>query len=90
MASVEKLLQQMRNSTTNVRYTDLYKVCEHYFGEPRQNGTAHAVFRTPWPGKPYVNIQSRNGQGKPYQVEQVIDAIDKLAEIRAQQQEGDQ
>ncbi|MPY80723.1 MAG: toxin HicA [Actinophytocola sp.] len=47
-----------------------------YFGEPRQQGTSHAVFRTPWPGDPRVNIQNHKGKAKPYQVRQVLKAID--------------
>jgi hypothetical protein len=35
------------------------------------------VFKTPWPGDPRVNIQNSNGQAKPYQVRQVLAAIDK-------------
>lgn len=61
----------------NVRYDDLHKVCEHYFGPPRRTGGSHAAFKTPWPGDPRVNIQNSNGQAKPYQVRQVLAAIDK-------------
>ena len=40
-----------------------------------------AVFKTPWPGDPRVNIQrSRGGEAKPYQVRQVLKAIEKLNE----------
>ena len=56
----------------------LGKVCRHYFGEPRQSGTSHQVYKTPWPGDPRVNIQNNKGQVKPYQVRQVLAAIDKL------------
>lgn len=76
MASVEKLLEQMRGEPANVRFGDLKKVCEAYFGKPRQDGGSHVVFKTPWPGDPRVNIQ--NAKGKPYQVRQVLQAIDKL------------
>jgi hypothetical protein len=34
--------------------------------------------RDAWAGEPYVNIQNKNGQAKPYQVKQVLAAIDKL------------
>ncbi|MEU2416453.1 toxin HicA [Brachybacterium paraconglomeratum] len=78
MAGVEKLLARMRSSPTSIRFADLAKVCDHYFGEPRQSGTSHRVYRTPWPGNPRVNIQSKNGQAKPYQVGQVLTAIDKI------------
>ena len=77
MASVERILTAMRANPKNVRYTDLHKVCEHYFGAPRTTGGSHAVFRTPWPGDPRVNIQNDHGQAKAYQVRQVITAIEK-------------
>ena len=77
MASVEKLLKVMRANPQNVRYADLHKVCEHFFGTARGSGGSHAVFKTPWPGDPRVNIQNSNGQAKAYQVRQVLAAIDK-------------
>jgi hypothetical protein len=71
----------MRNAPQNVSYNDLKKVCTHDFGEPRQQGTSHAGFKTPWQGDPRVNIQNaKTGGAKPYQVRQVLRAIDKLEE----------
>ena len=78
MTSIEKLLDQMRREPANVRYGDLKKVCESYFGKPRQGGSSHAIFKTPWPGDPRVNIQNANGKAKPYQVRQVLAAIEHL------------
>lgn len=72
----------MRANPANVAYGDLCKVCEHYFGEPRRNGTSHAVFKTPWEGDPRVNIQGKKGQAKPYQVRQVIKAIDAMEAMK--------
>ncbi|MGC3985126.1 MAG: toxin HicA [Pseudorhodoferax sp.] len=80
MAGVEKLLDQMRREPAGVRFSDLQKVCEHYFGAARQSGSSHAVYRTPWPGDPRVNIQNAKGKAKPYQVRQVLQAIHKLSE----------
>jgi hypothetical protein len=85
MAKVEKIIEQMRNAPQNVRYDDLTKVCEESFGTPRQKGTSHAVYKTPWPGDPRVNIQSgKNGLAKAYQVRQVLQAIDKLTNDNAE------
>lgn len=78
MANTEKLLEQMRREPANVRFNDLKKVCETYFGKPRQDGSSHAVFKTPWPGDPRVNIQNASGKAKPYQVRQVLQAIEQL------------
>ena len=77
MAAVEKIVAVMRRNPTGVSFNDVFKVCEHYFGQARQSGTSHAVFKTPWPGDPRVNIQSDKGKAKAYQVRQVLAAIDK-------------
>ena len=78
MTSVDQLIEQMRNNPKNVRYADLIKVCTQYFGEPRQTGGSHTVFKTPWQGDPRINIQDDSGKAKPYQVKQVLAALDKL------------
>ena len=74
---VDKVVAAMRNSPENVRYGDLVKVCEHYFGAARHQARSHAVYRTPWHGDPRVNIQEAKGKAKPYQVRQVLRAITK-------------
>lgn len=68
----------MRESPKGIRFADLARVCDHYFGEPRQQGTSHRVYRMPWPGDPRVNIQDEHGEARPYQVRQVLAALDKL------------
>ncbi len=78
MSNTEKLLEQMRREPANVRFNDLKKLCETYFGKPRQDGSSHATFKTPWPGDPRVNIQNAKGKAKPYQVRQVLQAIEQL------------
>lgn len=78
MAASQKILEQMRREPANVRFADLKKVCEEFFGKPRQSGTSHAIFKTPWQGDPRINIQSDKGRAKAYQVRQVPLAIDKL------------
>ena len=78
MASLEKLLEQMRLEPDNVAFSELNKVCTTYFGKPRQSGSSHVIFKTPWAGDPRVNIQNAKGKAKPYQVRQVLQAIDKL------------
>ena len=78
MADIEDILKQMKRSPKGIRFNDLSKVCEYYFGEPRQSGSSHKVFKTPWQGDPRVNIQNAKGKAKPYQVRQVLQAIDRL------------
>jgi hypothetical protein len=78
MATSKKILEAMHRTPKNVRFADLLKVCVEHFGEPRQRGTSHAVFKTPWPGDPRVNIQESKGKAKPHQVRQVLLAVDRL------------
>jgi hypothetical protein len=78
VASVEKIIEQMRREPTGLRFGDLLKVCENFFGKPRVTGNSHVIFKTPWPGDPRVNIQNDKGKAKSYQVRQVLLAIDKL------------
>ncbi len=78
MSTVEKILEQMRTEPANVRFSELQRVCESYFGKPRQNGSSHAIYKTPWPGNPRVNIQNNKGKAKAYQVRQVLLAIERL------------
>ena len=88
MSKTAKVIEQMRRSPQNVRFDDLAKVCADYFGEPRQEGTSHRVYRTPWQGDPRVNIQrGKDGMAKAYQVRQVLDAIARLEAER--NEEGD-
>ena len=79
---MDKSLSRMRRNPRNVRFSDLRKVCDRYFGEPRQSGS-HLVYQMPWQGDPMVNIQPRGGMAKAYQVRQALKAIDKLEEIDA-------
>ena len=71
-------IEELRSNPKGIRFADLARVCARYFGEPHQRGTSHRVYRTPWRGDPRVNIQSQHGTAKPYQVRQVIKALEKL------------
>lgn len=78
-ASAEEILAEMRTNPAGVRFADACKVATHYFGEPRQNGTSHKVWKMPWPGDPRINMQGGDGgKAKAYQVRQAVAAIDTL------------
>jgi hypothetical protein len=78
MAKVEEIVAKMRRNPKGIRFRDLCKVCDFYFGEARQRGSSHRIYKTPWPGDPRVNIQNAGGMAKAYQVRQVLRAIDRL------------
>ena len=78
MSKIDKTLEKMRQAPNGVKFSDLLKVCQHYFGKPRIRGSHH-FYKTPWKGEPYVNIQKmKDGKAKAYQVRQVLDAIKKM------------
>ncbi len=78
MASVGDIVKMMRQNPKGTRFNDICKVCEKNFGKPRQSGTSHRIYKTPWQGDPRVNIQNDRGKAKAYQVRQVLLAIDRL------------
>ena len=78
MASIDDILEKMRRNPKNIRFNEICRVCDHFFGKPRKSGTSHRVYKTPWPGDPRVNVQNSQGKAKPYQVRQVLLAVDKI------------
>ena len=78
MTSILDILINMERSPQGIRFSDLCKVCDYYFGPPRQRSTSHRIYKMPWMGNPRVNIQNKNGMAKAYQVKQVLKAIEKL------------
>ncbi|MGB5324726.1 MAG: toxin HicA [Pseudomonadales bacterium] len=78
MPDITDILAKIRRNPKGVRFMDLCKVCDSYFGKARMSGSSHRVYKTPWAGDPRVNIQNAKGKAKPYQVRQVLLAIEKL------------
>ena len=78
MDSTDDVIKQLKRSTSNVRFATLCKICDYYFGEARQKGSSHRIYKTPWRDDPFINIQEKDGKGKDYQVKQVIKAIKRL------------
>ena len=76
LRTVEKIIKQMIANPKDVKFSDLCKVCDYYFGQPRSTGS-HRIYKTPWQGDPRINIQDDNGKSKAYQVKQVLSAIRK-------------
>ena len=87
---IEKQVAAMRDNPSSVSFSDALRVADHYFrefGEPRISGSHH-IYKTPWAGDPRINLQKdKSGDAKPYQVRQIISAIDKLTALRALEME---
>ncbi len=78
MTRIEDIVAEMQRNPKGIRFQDLCRVCDFYFGQARQQGSSHCVYRTPWAGQPRVNIQDDKGVAKAYQVRQVLKAIERL------------
>lgn len=48
MKNIHEKLKTFRSNPKDVKFSDLCRVCEFYFGKPRQSGTSHCIYKTPW------------------------------------------
>jgi hypothetical protein len=78
MTKIDELIAFMQQNSKDVRFSELCRICDHFFGEPRQKKSSHRIYKTSWQGDPRVNIQNNKGKAKSYQVKQVLWAIEKL------------
>jgi hypothetical protein len=72
-----KWIKKILDNPRNVKFNDLQNICRKCFGNPRITGSHH-IFKTPWEGKPFKNIQRDGKMTKGYQVREVKKAIEKL------------
>ena len=76
---IDDLLGEMRSNPAGVRFADACKVVTHFFGQPRNKGSSHHVWKMPWAGDPRINLQlGSGGKAKAHQVRQALQAIDRL------------
>jgi hypothetical protein len=78
MTKMDHILARMKRNPSDVRFNELCRVCDHFLGEPRQGGSSHRIYKTPWQGDPRINIQNHKGKAKAYQVKHVLLAIERL------------
>lgn len=78
MARHEKRLARIRRNPSDVAWADLLAVCDLCFGKPRRRKGSHLIYETPWMDHPVLVLQPRKGRAKPYQVRQVLQAIDVM------------
>ena len=87
MRDIEKAINALAHNPKSVKFSELAKVLDEWFGEPRTKGS-HRIYRTPWHGDPRLNIQNARGMAKAYQVRQAIRALQKLGERGDARTEG--
>ncbi len=67
-------LRRLEGAPASVTFAELQRFCVALFGEGRQGGGSHLIFRTGLQEMPLVNIQPRGKMAKPYQCRQVARA----------------
>src|SRR5438128_177463 len=77
MATIDDLIEELTGSRRDVRFAYLVRVCQEHFGCERIRGSHH-IFKTPWAGDPRINLQKDGAKAKPYQVDQVVAALERL------------
>ncbi len=74
-------IEKLERKRNNTRFAYLVRVCQENFGNPRIRGSHH-IFKTPWKGDPRINLQAQRGNAIGYQVDQVVEALQKLQETQ--------
>ncbi len=79
MSKAEKRLEAIRTNPKNVRFEDLCSAAERLgFVHERTSGSHH-IFRHPGPPAETLDLQpGKDGKAKPYQVDDFLEAIDRL------------
>jgi hypothetical protein len=77
VASVDKIVSGMRDNPRTSATRISTESVNITFGPPRTTSGSHAVLQDSLARHPRVTIQNDKGKAKPYQVRQVLAAIDK-------------
>ncbi|HKG45429.1 MAG TPA: hypothetical protein VKB02_01785 [Pyrinomonadaceae bacterium] len=80
MSKLDDEIEKLEQRKNSIQFAYLARLCQEHFGRERINGSHH-IFKTPWQGDPRINLQRVRGKAKPYQVEQVISALERLREM---------
>ena len=79
---IDSAITELSANPKGIRFNELVKICDYFFGTARRKATSHLVYKMPWRGDPKVNIQNDKGMAKEYQVRQAIKALMKLRNER--------
>ncbi len=81
MDKCQKLLQKARRSPQNLRFDELCRLAECYGWVLIRQSGSHRLYenvRLAPEDRRMMNFQSDNGKAKPYQVKQLLTAIENL------------
>jgi hypothetical protein len=81
MSKAKKLLQRAKSSPKNLAFEDLCALAEYYGWVFQRQSGSHRIYMHPGLGKrlgSMMNFQPRDGKAKPFQVIQLLNAIEVL------------
>ena len=81
MVRLRKRITRLRSNPRNVPWQELVSVCDALFGEPTRIAGSHRIYDVKWSESRLLVLQPRGANAKPYQVRQVLKAIEEL-EVR--------
>ena len=76
MSKRDKLLAEAQESPANFRFNDLISLAKMFGFEERRQKGSHIIMVNPVHGL-FMNFQNQKGKAKPYQVRQLLKAIDE-------------
>lgn len=76
--NLQELVERLDSEPGSIHFSELRRVCEHYFGGSRNRGSSHLIFKTGLRQPALVNIQPQGKMAKAYQCRQVAAAIRAL------------
>lgn len=78
MTRLCKRIARLRRNPRNVDWTELVNVCDALFGQPTRITGSHRIYDVKWSESRLLVLQSYGASAKPYQVRQVLRAIEEL------------
>ncbi len=79
MSRCDKLENKARRNPNGLKFNELLYLAEcNGFVFRRQKGTSHRIYTHPFFARPLPFQTGKKGEAKPYQVRQLLDAMDQL------------
>lgn len=78
MVRLSKRIARLRRNPRNVPWPELVNLCDTLFGPPKRTTGSHRIYDVKWSKSRLLVLQPRGSNAKPYQVRQVLRAIEEL------------
>lgn len=78
MARLRKRIARLRRNPRNVPWPELVSLCDTLFGQPTRITGSHRIYDVRWSESGLLVLQPHGPSAKPYQVRQVLRAIEEL------------